>query len=45
MLATYLKSLREAKRVATPQALQQLQGWQAGTNGALTKNYVFEDFH
>ena len=37
--------MRASKRISTQQALSQLSGWQSGSNGELTKSYVFEDFH
>jgi len=40
-----LKSLRASKQVSAAQALSQLKGWEAAENGALVKNYVFEDFN
>ena len=44
MLANYLKGIRASKKVPTPTALSQLQGWSEAPNGGITKKFVFEDF-
>ena len=45
MLANYLKNLRLAKAVPLSTAASQLgNGW-SERNGALAKDYVFDDFH
>jgi len=47
MLAKYLHQVRSTRVVATGQAIQSglgAAGWAEGENGALTKNYQFEDF-
>ena len=44
MLANYLKNIRAQRKIATPVALSQLQGWSEADNGAITKQFMFEDF-
>ena len=45
MLAKYLKDMRASKVVQAPQAMGRLgAGWTHGENGALQKEFVFEDF-
>ena len=45
MLAKYLKDLRAAKVVQSSQALSTLgAGWTQGENGAVQKEFVFDDF-
>ena len=45
MLAKYLKELRSAKVVSAAQAAGTLgAGWSASANGAVTKEFTFDDF-
>ena len=45
MLAKYLKDLRASKLLSAQQALSQAgAGWSAGENGAIQRDFVFDDF-
>ena len=45
MLANHLKQMRQARVVSASQALSSLgQGWSAGENGAVQRQFTFDDF-
>ena len=45
MLANYLKNMRQARVVSASQALSTLgSGWTAGDNGAMKREFMFDDF-
>ena len=45
MLANYLRNLRQARVVSSPQALTSLgSGWSVGSNGSMQREFIFDDF-